>query len=186
MLCDNIKKLRGEKGLSQEELAARLHVVRQTVSKWEKGLSVPDSEMLIALADVFEVSVSQLLGEHIEASEKSELALIADKLSQLNALLAERNARSRMAARVAGIVLLVFSGIAAAFLLVLLWQYILLTIELGDLFGGSAGSIGIIGGADGPTAIFVSHLPLTTILLWGGIAAAALIAVVMLFLRGRK
>ena len=50
----------------------------------------------------------------------------------------------------------------------------------------NAASIGIIGGADGPTTIFVSHLPLTTILLWGGIAAAALIAVVMLFLRGRK
>ena len=50
----------------------------------------------------------------------------------------------------------------------------------------NASSIGIIGGADGPTAIFVSHLPLTTILLWGGIAAVVFIGLIMLFLRGKK
>ena len=51
MLSDNIKRIRKSKGLSQEELAIKLNVVRQTVSKWENGLSVPDSDMLITLAD---------------------------------------------------------------------------------------------------------------------------------------
>ena len=51
MLSDNIKRIRKSKGLSQEELAIKLNVVRQTVSKWENGLSVLDSDMLITLAD---------------------------------------------------------------------------------------------------------------------------------------
>ena len=61
MLNENIKRARKAKGLSQEELAAKLNVVRQTVSKWEKGLSVPDADALIRLAEVLEVSVSELL-----------------------------------------------------------------------------------------------------------------------------
>ena len=61
MFGENLKTLRKQKGFSQEELAARLHVVRQTVSKWEKGLSVPDADTLIRLAEVLEVSVSELL-----------------------------------------------------------------------------------------------------------------------------
>ncbi len=63
MLSDNIKGLRVARGLSQEELAWRLSVVRQTVSKWEKGLSQPDADMLVTLARVLEVSVTDLLGE---------------------------------------------------------------------------------------------------------------------------
>ena len=51
MLNENIKRIRKSKGLSQEELAIKLNVVRQTVSKWENGLSVPDSSMLIILAN---------------------------------------------------------------------------------------------------------------------------------------
>lgn len=47
MLNENIKRARKAKGLSQEELAVKLNVVRQTVSKWENGLSVPDSDLLI-------------------------------------------------------------------------------------------------------------------------------------------
>ena len=61
MFSENLKTLRRQKGFSQEELAARLHVVRQTVSKWEKGQSVPDAGTLIRLAEVLEVSVSELL-----------------------------------------------------------------------------------------------------------------------------
>ncbi len=49
MLNENIKTLRKTKGLSQEELAIKLNVVRQTISKWENGLSVPDSSMLLLL-----------------------------------------------------------------------------------------------------------------------------------------
>ena len=62
MLNENIKSFRKKKGLSQEELAIKLNVVRQTVSKWELGLSVPDAEILIKLADFYEVSVDYLLG----------------------------------------------------------------------------------------------------------------------------
>ena len=62
MFHENLKALRKDRGLSQEELAARLHVVRQTISKWEKGLSVPDAEMLLRLAEVLDTTVSRLLG----------------------------------------------------------------------------------------------------------------------------
>ena len=62
MFSENLKAYRKAKGLTQEELAVRLHVVRQTVSKWEKGLSVPDADLLVRLAEVLEVSVSQLPG----------------------------------------------------------------------------------------------------------------------------
>ena len=65
MLNENIKKARKTKGLSQEELAAKLNVVRQTVSKWENGLSVPDSDLLISLAAALDTSVSALLGETV-------------------------------------------------------------------------------------------------------------------------
>ena len=66
MLNENIKNLRTSKGLSQEELAIRLNVVRQTISKWENGISVSDSNMLIRLADELDTSVSILLGEGIQ------------------------------------------------------------------------------------------------------------------------
>lgn len=47
MINDNIRRYRKEKGLSQEEMTVRLHVVRQTVSKWENGKYVPDAKALI-------------------------------------------------------------------------------------------------------------------------------------------
>lgn len=65
MLQKNLATLRKQKGMSQEMLARQLNVVRQTVSKWEKGLSVPDADMLIRIADLFDVSVSELLGDEI-------------------------------------------------------------------------------------------------------------------------
>ena len=86
MLSENLKVLRKQKGFSQEELAVRVNVARQTVSKWEKGLSVPDADTVIKLAEVFGVSVSELLGEEIKDAEaKLE---VAEQLSKLNALLA--------------------------------------------------------------------------------------------------
>ena len=66
MLKDNLKTLRKNKGLSQEELSIKLNVVRQTVSKWESGLSVPDAEMLITISEIFETPVNEILGENIE------------------------------------------------------------------------------------------------------------------------
>ena len=61
MLNENIKAIRKSKGLSQQELAIKLNVVRQTVSKWEQGLSVPDSDMLVLISEVLETPVSTLL-----------------------------------------------------------------------------------------------------------------------------
>ena len=66
MLSENIKAIRKSKGLSQEELAVKLNVVRQTISKWEQGLSVPDSNMLISLSEALDTPVSVLLGEIVE------------------------------------------------------------------------------------------------------------------------
>ena len=65
MLSENIKKIRKSKGLTQKDLALQLNVVRQTVSKWEQGLSVPDSEMLISLSKVFDVPVNVLLEQNL-------------------------------------------------------------------------------------------------------------------------
>lgn len=88
MINDNIRKCRKEKGLSQEEMAVRLHVVRQTVSKWENGLSVPDAEVLIRMAELLEVSVSKLLGIGADSGNVENLA---SELASLNEELAERN-----------------------------------------------------------------------------------------------
>ena len=88
MFSDNVKTMRKEKGFSQEQLATRLNVVRQTISKWEKGLSVPDAELLIQLAEVLDVEVSDLLGEKIEISEgQSKTDALALELAKLNELL---------------------------------------------------------------------------------------------------
>lgn len=62
MLKDNLKALRKQKGLSQEELSIKLNVVRQTISKWESGLSVLDAEMLISISEVFETPVNEIFG----------------------------------------------------------------------------------------------------------------------------
>lgn len=93
MFNENLKTIRKSKGLSQEEMASRLNVVRQTVSKWEKGLSVPDAEMLIKIADLFEVSVNELLGAKLESI--SNVNVIAEQLSRINEQLAIKNRRSR-------------------------------------------------------------------------------------------
>lgn len=91
MLNENIKKLRQEKGLSQEELAIKLNVVRQTLSKWENGLSVPDSSMLITLADELDTSVGILLGEPVTESTPNDLKTISEKLEVINLQLAKRS-----------------------------------------------------------------------------------------------
>ena len=91
MLNENIKNLRKSKGLSQEELAIKLNVVRQTVSKWENGLSVPDSNMLILLADELDTSVSVLLGENVQENNSDDIKTISEKLEVINLQLAKRS-----------------------------------------------------------------------------------------------
>ena len=90
MLSENIKAIRKSKGLSQEELAIKLNIVRQTISKWEKGLSVPDSDMLITISEVLETPVSTLLGENVIESKADNLKAISEKLEIINLQLAQR------------------------------------------------------------------------------------------------
>ena len=91
MLNENIKRLRKSKGLSQEELAIKLNVVRQTISKWENGLSVPDSSMLISLANELDTSVGTLLGESVSESTSDDLKIISEKLEVINFQLAKKS-----------------------------------------------------------------------------------------------
>ena len=95
MLKENIKRIRKMKGLSQEELAVKLNVVRQTISKWEQGLSVPDSEVLLVISEVLETPVSTLLGETISEPQADDLKVIAEKLEVINLQLAQRKINRR-------------------------------------------------------------------------------------------
>jgi len=95
MLNENIKTIRKSKGLSQQELAIKLNVVRQTISKWEQGLSVPDSDMLISISEVLETPVSTLLGETVIETEIDDLKAISEKLEVINLQLAQRKTTGR-------------------------------------------------------------------------------------------
>lgn len=95
MLGETIKNLRKSKRLTQEELAIRLNVVRQTVSKWEQGLSVPDVTMLVTLSEELDTPVSVLLGEPVPETEPDGLAAIAEKLEVVNLQLARRQRMGR-------------------------------------------------------------------------------------------
>lgn len=109
MFRENLKNLRRAKGLSQEQLAQRLHVVRQTISKWEKGLSVPDADLLIQLAGIFDTTVGELLGGPVEAP--ADAGIIAEKLEQINLQLAQRNNRSRRVWKIVAGVLIFFAAV---------------------------------------------------------------------------
>ncbi len=177
MLSENIKIFRKEKGMSQEELALRLNVVRQTVSKWEQNLSVPDSEMLIKLSEVFEVPVSKLLGESVETDTKTELEKISNKLENLNAMIAERNSKSRRVWMITIAVCLVITSV------VLIVFSVLFLIQLAFAVS-PATDVAIIGGADGPTAIFVaSTVSWLEMLVLFAVGIAVLIAAIFIFKR---
>ncbi len=100
MLSENIKTIRKAKGLSQEELAVKLNVVRQTISKWEQGLSVPDSELLLALSETLETPVSILLGEAVTEPEADDLKAISQKLEVINLQLSKRHQTRRKIAHI--------------------------------------------------------------------------------------
>lgn len=104
VLSEKIKELRKARGLSQEEMAERLHVSRQTISKWEKGLSAPNADYLILLADLFEISVSELLGtsENKQDTDKD----VSKQLEQLNTVLTNRDRRNRKIWRIVCCILL--------------------------------------------------------------------------------
>lgn len=95
MLNENIRAARKSRGLSQEELAIKLNVVRQTVSKWERGLSVPDSDMLVSLSDALDAPVATLLGEAVSEPGADGLRAVAERLEAVNLQLARRRQRER-------------------------------------------------------------------------------------------
>ena len=125
MLKKNIKTQRKIKGLTQEELAIRLNVVRQTVSKWEKGQSVPDADLLIQMADIFELSVSELLGTEIENDK--EIGDVAQQLSRINEQLAIINRRAR---RVWKTIAIIAGSFLVLSILLILSAMIITTSEL--------------------------------------------------------
>ena len=149
MLGDNIKNLRKAKGLSQDELAVKVNVVRQTVSKWEKGLSVPDSELLIRLAEALETSVTALLDETVPTDEASELQMLASKLEIINEQIAGYREARRKTWRSVFIIAAMLSLCALAVGVVRLYHAF-------SFASAVQASTAIIGGADGPTAIFVT------------------------------
>lgn len=120
MLNENIKTIRKAKGLSQEELAIKLNVVRQTVSKWEHGLSVPDSEMLVSLSEVLETPVSILLGETVIEPQADDLKAISEKLEIINLQLARSKAARRKALH--WLLIALCAVIAATFVVLAVWN----------------------------------------------------------------
>lgn len=124
MLNENIKTIRKSKGLSQEELAVKLNVVRQTVSKWEQGLSVPDSDMLISLSEALETPVSTLLGENVAKQEANELKAICEKLEVINLQLVQRKTTKTAAFHCLFIALCVATVLVSAVLIALNSPYL--------------------------------------------------------------
>ncbi len=128
MLSENIKAIRKSKGLSQQELAIKLNVVRQTISKWEQGLSVPDSEMLISMSEVLETPVSKLLGETVAETEADNIKAISEKLEVINLQLAQRKITRRKVIRwllisLCAIIVMVFVAVGILNSPYLGWDY---------------------------------------------------------------
>jgi putative transcriptional regulator len=114
MLGENIKKYRQKKQFTQEELAVRLHVTRQTISKWEKNYSVPDAEILVRLAEILEVQISRLLGTEADgetqAAQEKENAL-AEQLANIAEQMAIKNRRSKRIWKTIGIVIAIIIAV---------------------------------------------------------------------------
>ena len=128
MLNENIKRIRKSKGLSQEELAIKLNVVRQTVSKWENGLSVPDSSMLIILANELDTTVSELLGEPIAEPTTDDLKILSEKLEVINLQLAKRSITKVKTIRwilisLCAVIVVIFIALASTNSFYLNWNY---------------------------------------------------------------
>ncbi len=124
MLSENIRAAREAKGLSQIELAARLNVVRQTISKWERGRSVPDADLLVSLANALDVSVNDLLSEMpapeaVDSQSAGDLRAIAEKLEAVNLWIARQGIRRRAVLEGVSVAVLAATsiGFAAAFVL---------------------------------------------------------------------
>ncbi len=119
MLSENIVALRKKQGMSQQSLADAVFVTRQTISKWEKNLSVPDADALARLADALDTTVQALLGQP-EDSATPPPSDIAAALSRINDQLAIQNRRR---SRVWKVVIGIIAVLAALQLLLLVLGY---------------------------------------------------------------
>ena len=119
MLSENIASLRKKQGMSQQSLADAVFVTRQTISKWEKNLSVPDADALVRLADALDTTVQALLGQP-EETQTPPPSDIAAALSRINDQLAIQNRRR---ARVWKVIIWVIAVLAALQLLILILGY---------------------------------------------------------------
>jgi transcriptional regulator with XRE-family HTH domain len=138
MLGENLRRMRERRGITQEELAERVHVVRQTVSKWEKGLSVPDADLLMAVAETLQVSVSDLIGvDAVQAKSIEELSVQAAVLNEQIDLQNRRMARTTtiakraIAACILAVVLVVGVGVAVWFAVPSSFTQITVEYEIG-------------------------------------------------------
>lgn len=104
MFGENLKAMRKAKGYTQEELAIKINVVRQTVSKWEKGLSLPDADVLSQIAEVLDTKVSVLLGGTI--TEETDKDAVAEQLAKISEQLAIKNRRSKAIWKTIGMIVL--------------------------------------------------------------------------------
>ena len=169
MLGESLKRLRKSKGLSQQELAERLNVVRQTVSKWEKGMSVPDSEMLVKISNEFGVPVNVLLGgaDTDKPLHEPDLYVISQTLEDINKQLSKHNESKRRTIRAIMTIVCVLSALAllSTFLPFLHSLHSISAIENNQ---------SIIGGAECPTQIYISSISPSPIMI-----ATLIIAIVV-------
>lgn len=182
MLADNLRNLRKQKGLSQEELAVKIGVVRQTISKWEKGLSVPDSEMLIEIAETLDTSVFVLLGETVTSddnqNDSNELKGISSKLEVLNEQLAKKHERNRKVWRMIFVLISIVAIIMLLFRLLDMVYYMSVMKEMNS-------NAAIIGWYDGPTSIYVSSIS-SQVFGWIINIAVAVVAVIGIYQTRRR
>ncbi len=160
-LGDNIQMLRRRQGLSQEQLAEKLDVTRQTISKWELNQSAPDLTYLCKLSEIFGISLDALVkGE--EEPDKNMVQAIARPRKKVKWLL---------------IIMAVVS-----FLLLILSGYVIYQLNQSPAIEN------IIGGADRPTDIWVtstwdSYLPLFVVT---GVLCLGTVALLWKYLKHRR
>lgn len=128
MLSENIKKIRKSKGLTQKDLALQLNVVRQTVSKWEQGLSVPDSEMLISLSKVLDIPVNVLLEQNLNTENELEVKDLSLRLEAINSYLVQkeklrRKKLQKLLILLCGLIVLIFGVLVCFNSPYLEWDY---------------------------------------------------------------
>lgn len=184
MLGENIARIRKEKGLTQEAFAEKIHVVRQTVSKWETGMAVPDADALCRIADALEVSVSQLLGRSEEEKPTDDKAL-ANALAAINEQIARRNRNNE---RILGIVKKVFIAVAILFALIVVMTILSVIVYSVDPKAVRVSASFSVVSEDGEVisesvpAPGNGHSVMTFSMLLGWIAFAVLLVVVGIFL----